>query len=920
MPISQISALLEKNFKQLKNNKCNTFCNIIIPLILLFLLFFGRKLAQILVIQSLPVLKTDVPVLYNIPLYSKLKYSNLSAKTTNCEEWYLYDFIKEANNTKSKELFKTLISTKNMMASFCDDNPPQYNSSPYFLTPNEAKISENEKDINSYLYNRGIDLNHIPIKSLKKETSLTIVPDGAITIKNLNRTYFNYHIQIRDYKVSYYHRGSGVTLFYIFNDNTKGYEIFPSAITGSMWEIGIMNKAYMHELFPNITVVSGLQILPISPEDNEANVQKIVGVVTSGIYPISLSLLIPLFVYNIVHDKENKIFHLLRINGVKMRYYWISNFMLNYFIYIIIALFYVLFEAIFSGLKILRNTSPILIILTCVGWGFGLIGLSYFFQAYISRTKIAVVASLSIIFALSFFTLCFNLALYVLPREAPYILNIFPTFALYRIFHYLCYSCGFSSCISNLNNINNEMKFALSFLYLGGILFILLGIFLTDYFEKRNLENSLFYNNNKSKIMKEIKNKKKMITNIDEDNEDNDVKEKNIIEKDDKVGYELNNLLIDYPLNKDDINKDKEKIENFLNAKNENESLPKIPFIFHEFSDQDKNILDKFTLCLNKNEIFGLLDFQEEGKSSFYSILNRIYNNNGEGNIYINGNNISINLENIHELVGFLPKNDILWDDLTVHDTLLFYSKIKNGKKGKTKIFSMVKNILSKVHLDIYKNKLVGKLEERIKRRLSLGIALIGEPKLLFLEEPTYGLTPKNKRKIWNILLNSKEKTSMILNSYLMDEEENLCDRIGIISKGKLKYIGDKYNFINSVSKTIKLEICLQQYKKKKSMKNEENKLDKIIEEEKNEIENNYTGEEKMKKIKNYIKEIIPKVCSIFEEHRYSISFKIYYDELNHKLLFKKLEEDKDKLFIANWGVSQLNIEDVLIDLYKFTK
>ena len=59
--------------------------------------------------------------------------------------------------------------------------------------------------------------------------------------------------------------------------------------------------------------------------------------------------------------------------------------------------------------------------------------------------------------------------------------------------------------------------------------------------------------------MKEIKNKKKMITNIDEDNEDNDVKEKNIIEKDDKVGYELNNLLIDYPLNKDDINKDKKK-------------------------------------------------------------------------------------------------------------------------------------------------------------------------------------------------------------------------------------------------------------------------------------------------------------------------------------------------------------------------
>ena len=91
---TQIGALLQKNFIQLKNQKCNTICNIINPLIWIFILFFGKQLAEIIVIQSLPILKTDVPVLFNIPLYSKLKYSNISAKTTNCEEWYLYDFEK----------------------------------------------------------------------------------------------------------------------------------------------------------------------------------------------------------------------------------------------------------------------------------------------------------------------------------------------------------------------------------------------------------------------------------------------------------------------------------------------------------------------------------------------------------------------------------------------------------------------------------------------------------------------------------------------------------------------------------------------------------------------------------------------------------------------------------------------------------
>ena len=185
MPI-QITTLLQKNFNQLKHQKCNTICNIINPIIWLFVLYLGRQLAEILVIKTLPVLKTDVPVLYNIPLYSKLKYSNISAKTTNCEEWYLYDFEKEVNNTETRSFFQALISSKNMLYSYCDDNPPQFHFSPYFRTPYEARIKTDETDINKYLYNRAVDLNHIAIQTLNEEKALTIVPDGAFTIINLN--------------------------------------------------------------------------------------------------------------------------------------------------------------------------------------------------------------------------------------------------------------------------------------------------------------------------------------------------------------------------------------------------------------------------------------------------------------------------------------------------------------------------------------------------------------------------------------------------------------------------------------------------------------------------------------------------------------------------------------------------------------
>ena len=506
--MSQISSLLEKNFNQFCNKKFIMILNLVIPSIIILILFFARKLAEILVIQSLPVLKTDIPVLYNIPLYAKLKYSNLSAKTRNCEEWYLYDFEK----------------------------------SPYFRTPIEAQKNENETNINEYLYERSYELNHIDINKLEDESSLSSIPDGAIKIKKLNETYFNYQIQIRDYMVSNYHRGNGITLFYIFNENTKGYELFPSAVTGSMWEMGIFNKAYTNYLFPNVTIISGIQILPIGPEDNEVNVQRIAGIVTFGIYPLSISLLIPLFIHNIVYEREKKIIELLKINGVKMKNYWISNFIFNYIVYLLMVIPFYMSEALLSNLNILKNTNFSLILVTLLGWGIGQIGISYFFQAFISNENTAIIISFIIVFLIYFFSLCLNLALYVLPREAPYILNIFPIFALYRIFHYITFSCGFQSCLSDFKDVNTELIYALILLYIGGFLFVLLGIYLNDIFQKRKIKNNLFYFNHKDKIINKINNKNKLISNDKKiNNFGSNILKANLIDENDQDLNELNN-------------------------------------------------------------------------------------------------------------------------------------------------------------------------------------------------------------------------------------------------------------------------------------------------------------------------------------------------------------------------------------------
>lgn len=99
-----------------------------------------------------------------------------------------------------------------------------------------------------------------------------------------------------------------------------------------------------------------------------------------------------------------------------------------------------------------------------------------------------------------------------------------------------------------------------------------------------------------------------------------------------------------------------------------------------------------------------------------------------------------------------------------------------------------------------------------MKRRLSLGISIVGNPSIVFLDEPTTGLDPENKRQIWDILSNCKENKCMILTTHLMEEAEVLSDRIGIIVNGTLRCLGTQYKLKKVYGKGFKLVINLINY------------------------------------------------------------------------------------------------------------
>ena len=152
-----------------------------------------------------------------------------------------------------------------------------------------------------------------------------------------------------------------------------------------------------------------------------------------------------------------------------------------------------------------------------------------------------------------------------------------------------------------------------------------------------------------------------------------------------------------------------------------------------------------------------------------------------------------------------------------------------------------------------------------MKRRLSLGISIVGNPQIVFLDEPTTGLDPENKRQIWEILSNCKENKCIILTTHLMEEVEVLSDRIGIIVHGSLKCLGTQHKLKKEYGKGFKLVLNLSKIT---------NEFVKLINQKLSEEE---FMEERSQQVQKFIKNLFP--GAIMEENYKNtlIFFVIYF-------------------------------------------
>ena len=130
----------------------------------------------------------------------------------------------------------------------------------------------------------------------------------------------------------------------------------------------------------------------------------------------------------------------------------------------------------------------------------------------------------------------------------------------------------------------------------------------------------------------------------------------------------------------------------------------------------------------------------------------------------------------------------MLWADLTVEEHLYFYARMKGVKPENEKM--QVDKAISEVMLDKFRAYKTKTLSGGMKRRLSVAISLVSDPKIIYLDEPSTGLDPENRRQLWDILSECKGKRAIVLTTHSMEEADVLCDRIGIVTDGVLRCVG----------------------------------------------------------------------------------------------------------------------------------
>ncbi|XP_065775338.1 ATP-binding cassette sub-family A member 17-like [Muntiacus reevesi] len=292
--------------------------------------------------------------------------------------------------------------------------------------------------------------------------------------------------------------------------------------------------------------------------------------------------------------------------------------------------------------------------------------------------------------------------------------------------------------------------------------------------------------------------------------------------------------------------------------------------------------VNKVSFTVQAEECFGLLGLNGAGKTTIFKILT------GEesitsGDAFVNSISLSSDLSKVRQWIGYCPQVDALLDHMTGKETLVMFSRLRGIPERH--ISSSVDQILDDLLMYTYADKLVRTYSGGNRRKLSAGIALLGEPVVIFLDEPSTGMDPVARRLLWGTVARARKSgKAIIITSHSMEECEALCTRLAIMVQGQFKCLGSpqhlKSKFGSGYSLRAKIRSDGQQ--------------------------------ETLEEFKAFVGLTFP--GSVLEdEHQGMVHYHLPGDDLSWAKVFGIMEQAKTTYMLEDYSVNQISLEDIFL-------
>ncbi|KAA0257993.1 ATP-binding cassette domain-containing protein [Deferribacter autotrophicus] len=204
---------------------------------------------------------------------------------------------------------------------------------------------------------------------------------------------------------------------------------------------------------------------------------------------------------------------------------------------------------------------------------------------------------------------------------------------------------------------------------------------------------------------------------------------------------------------------------------------------------------------VEKGEIVGFLGPNGAGKTTTMQIITGFLSPTS-GEVKVDGENVSVDNMNVKRKIGYLPENNPIYNDLSVYDYLKFFADLKKVGNSKEEI----KKVVSLTKIEDVLNRKIDTLSKGYKQRVGLAQAILGDPEILILDEPTTGLDPNQIVEIRNLIKELGKEKTVILSTHIMQEVEQTCERVIIINKGEI-VADDKIENLQGKNRRVVVEV-----------------------------------------------------------------------------------------------------------------